>query len=568
MSSRRRNSKRRLPSHYSLSVIVPAYNELENLEPLAREFDDFLSQQRFRAEVIIGDDGSSDGTGEKALELSREYRFLKVVRHPQNEGKTAAIETGFIASKGKRIAIFDADLQYDARDIKRMMDKLDRGYGIVAGIKKGKYQKPWVSRVYNSLTGKLFGLKVKDMNSMKILRRDVMADLFMRKDWHRFMVVLAAERGHKVAEIPVRLRPRKYGEAKYSGPGRVFVGMTDLTAVWLSERVFKKPMLYFGSFGFAAMGLAILLALVILVARLGFDWGYPPLQTLLILLISLAGFSLTLGFLAEAIANLRDRVEFLLRTQTSAGRPKVEQRTSSRKKSKKDEEKTSEKKSSRKTSARERKKSSRKSSDGKTRKKTSKSPGKKSGKRKRKKPDKSGKSDQKDKREVKSRRKKRDKSRESAKKSSSRKKDEDRGKKKSTERKKEDAPRREQKPRDKKKAEKAPTGPKESVKKSKPRDKGEKGNGKTAAEKPRKESGPDGKSKKPQEAPPDIPEVSKKSELEFITPTEGWGRGKRKSKTAVKKPSSGKEGFDKAAEIAKRLDVGEKDSSKEEENGE
>ncbi|MCD6502171.1 glycosyltransferase family 2 protein, partial [bacterium] len=126
MEKRYRRDKRdeALPSHYSLSVIVPAYNEADNIEPLAREFEDFLSRQRFRAEVIVVDDGSTDGTGDRVLELSRRYDFLKLVRHKQNLGKTAAIETGFSASKGKRIAIFDADLQYDPQDLKRMMDKL------------------------------------------------------------------------------------------------------------------------------------------------------------------------------------------------------------------------------------------------------------------------------------------------------------------------------------------------------------------------------------------------------------------------------------------------------------
>ncbi|MCK5832824.1 glycosyltransferase [bacterium] len=319
-----KNYREKLPSHYSLSVIVPAYNEVDNILPLAKEFEVFLSRQKFRAEVIVVDDGSDDGTAEKTLELAVKYPFLKLVKHKQNMGKTAAIETGFSVSKGKRIAIFDADLQYDPYDLKRMMDKLDRGYGIVSGIKKGQYQKPLVSKIYNFLTRRLFGINVKDMNSMKMLRREVMAELFLRKDWHRFMVVLASQRGYRVADIPVKLRPRLHGKPKYSGFGRIFIGLTDLLAVWLSEKIFRKPMLYFGSTGFISLLLAGGLALFIFIARLGFHWGYPPLQTILILLISVSGFTFTLGFLAEAIANLRDRVEFLMLKQQNIEAPKLE----------------------------------------------------------------------------------------------------------------------------------------------------------------------------------------------------------------------------------------------------
>lgn len=318
------NEKRKLPSHFSLSVIVPAFNEEDNIEPLAQEFDTFLSDQSFRAEVIVVDDGSTDSTAERVLELSEKYGFLKLVRHKQNMGKTAAIESGFAVSRGKRICIFDADLQYDVHDIKRMMDKLDRGFGIVSGIKKGKYQKPFISKIYNKLTSRLFGVEVKDMNSLKLLRRDVMASMFLRKDWHRFMVVLAAEQGFRVAEIPVTLRPRLHGEAKYGGFGRVFIGFTDLIAVWLAERVFRKPMLIFGSIGFVSLGLGFLLAVALLLLRFVWHWGYPPLQTLLLMLIFVGGFSLTLGFLAEAIANLRDRLEFLMAKVIEEDRPRIE----------------------------------------------------------------------------------------------------------------------------------------------------------------------------------------------------------------------------------------------------
>jgi len=297
---------------YSLSVIVPAYNEIDNIKPLAREFKDFLAEQRFQAEIIIVDDGSDDGTADMVREIQNDFPFLKLVEHRKNRGKTAAIVSGLRVCEGKRIAVFDADLQYDPWDLKKMMDKLDEGYGMVSGIKQGKYQKPFVSKIYNWLTRKLFGLDVHDMNSLKLFRSDVMNEIFLRKDWHRFMVVLAYQRGYSVAEIPVTLRPRLHGEAKYGGFKRIFIGVTDLVAVWLSEKVFAKPMLLLGSTGIVFWGLAFLLGILLLVLRFGFNWGYPPLQTVLLLLVLFGGFFLTLGFLAEANTNLRDRVEFLL----------------------------------------------------------------------------------------------------------------------------------------------------------------------------------------------------------------------------------------------------------------
>ena len=294
-----------------LTVLVPAFNEKDNMMPLARSFSDMLKAQNFSIEVLVIDDGSTDNTSSEVKKLMSKYSFLRLVEHRKNLGKTAAIQTGIRNSNGDSIVIFDADLQFDPYDIPKLYRKLMQGYDIVTGKKIGNYQKPLVSGIYNSFCRMLFKVPVTDMNSIKIFRRYVMQGISMRKDWHRYMIVLAVNRGYSVTEIDVTLRPRFHGVSKYQGPGLMFIGLFDLLAVWFLVTFMKKPMMFFGTMGFISSAAGLILGIGILIARFAYGWGYPPLQTLVVLLVQLGFTSFIFGALAEMVAAVREKVEIL-----------------------------------------------------------------------------------------------------------------------------------------------------------------------------------------------------------------------------------------------------------------
>ncbi len=293
-----------------VSVIVPAYNEVDNIEPLLAELAEKLDNTY---EVILVDDGSTDGTFNKATALMPNYPFLRVHRLARNSGKTAAIVAGFRLARGDFISIFDADLQFSADDIRRQVEMLTRGYDLATGRKVGRYEKRTVSTIYNWLARKLFSLSVHDINALKTFRREVLEGMPLRKDWHRYIVPLAARRGFSIVEIPVELRPRYAGKPKYSSPWRIVIGFLDLLAVGFQVSFMRKPLLYFGTLALVNLLAGFIVGLVAVILRL-LGHGFRPLLYLVIL-FTLAGLLLfAAGFLGEAIASLNDRLEQLEKT--------------------------------------------------------------------------------------------------------------------------------------------------------------------------------------------------------------------------------------------------------------
>ena len=293
-----------------ISIIIPAYNEEENITALKKNLSLLLERDTKRDyEIIIVDDGSSDNTYKSAKRTFGKMKNVKVLKHRANFGKTDAIITGFEHSKGKYIVILDADLQYDAMEIPILLDKLEEGYDIVSGWKVGKYEKKFVSSVYNRLSRLLFRIPVHDQNAMKVMKREVLETIPLRKEWHRYIVTLAVSMGFKASEKKVSLRPRYKGESKYKGKGRIIIGLLDLIAVKFQVSFMRKPMLFFGSTGGTSLILGFLVGIYAIVLRVGFHHGYRPLLYLVMLLV-LVGFLLFLfGFLAESIASLYDELK-------------------------------------------------------------------------------------------------------------------------------------------------------------------------------------------------------------------------------------------------------------------
>jgi glycosyltransferase involved in cell wall biosynthesis len=288
-----------------ISVVVPAFNEAANIPLLVEEFDRFIKNKR-NYEIIIVDDGSEDGTSDIVRQHKRSY--LRSVQHKRNMGKTQAIISGARIAKGEIIVIFDADLQYDPNDIPRLIALVASGYDIATGWKQGKYDKKFVSNIYNFWARKLFGLQIHDMNAIKAMRKGVLNDILMRKDWHRYVVPLAKEAGYRIGEVKVNIRPRRFGVPKYQQKSRILIGFFDLLAVKFQLSFMKKPLLYFGTIGLLSIMAGIIVGFVSVVLRL-FGHGFRPLLYLVILLVISGILFFSLALIGESIRAILDHLE-------------------------------------------------------------------------------------------------------------------------------------------------------------------------------------------------------------------------------------------------------------------
>jgi len=311
-----------------VSVIVPALDEAENMPELFAELAATFEKHALDAEVVVVDDGSSDGTREAAERAARETGLdaVQILRHRRNRGKTEALLTAADAARGDILVLFDADLQHATEEIPRFVERIEEGYDVVAGRKIGSYGKRFTSSIYNRLARAIFHVPARDLNAMKAFRADVLDRLTLRHDWHRYLVVLAHAEGFRIGEIDIELHPRRHGTPKYSGRGRIVVGIFDLIAVWFQLVFSRKPMLFFGVTGLVLLAAGGLTGIVALVLRFGFQLGFRPLLTLVQLLVVSGLLLFVLGFLAEMVAGLREEVEELKRDRRLERRRQARER--------------------------------------------------------------------------------------------------------------------------------------------------------------------------------------------------------------------------------------------------
>ena len=322
----------RLPStvpraYRDFALVVPAFDEAPNVPALIREVRAAFEAHGLAGEVILVDDGSSDRTGELAESEGRGWDRLTVLRHGINKGKTEALLTAAAATEKKYLVLFDADLQHLPDEIPRFLDKLEEGWDIVTGKKVGAYDKRAVSSVYNALSRRIFDVPVTDLNSMKAFRAEILEEVRLRHDWHRFFVVMAHKAGFTATEIEIALHPRRAGEAKYSRRSRIVGGVLDLAAVWFRLRFSRKPMTAFGVPGTILVGSGVLVGAAAFYARFVLGQGFRPLLYLVVLLVTVGTLCFVAGFLAEMIASVHDELEALRKSvRDVAGRDRPSRR--------------------------------------------------------------------------------------------------------------------------------------------------------------------------------------------------------------------------------------------------
>jgi glycosyltransferase involved in cell wall biosynthesis len=282
-------------------------NEEGNIDEFCRQYAEMLKAAPFEGELVIVDDGSTDDTLEKIKENARKYDFVRFASHQVNRGLTEALQTGFAVATGDVFVFYPSDLQYLPEDIPRLVKPVFEGADICTGWKQGKYNKRFVSSIYNWISRKIFNLKVHDLNSVKAFRREVVEQIFLRKDWHRYLVVLGANEGYRVEEEKIPVYPRSWGSTKFSF-WRIPVGVLDMLAVKFQITFLKKPLLFFGVLGSILFAIGILIGGYALYARYVMNHGDRTLVFLVLLLLMLGGGLFMMGFIAEGQSAIKEEL--------------------------------------------------------------------------------------------------------------------------------------------------------------------------------------------------------------------------------------------------------------------
>jgi len=292
------------PAKVDISVIVPFYNEEENIEAVYRSVVAALAPLGKAYEIIFVDDGSSDTTVKRARALAEADGKLKVVELLRNYGQTAAMMAGIDFASGTVVVAMDGDGQNDPTDIPRLLEELDKGFDVVSGWRKDRQDhasRTFPSRVANWLISRISGVSLHDYGcSLKAYRRDVIKDVRLYGEMHRFIPIYMKWLGGKISEIPVNHHPRTHGASKY-GFNRIFKVLLDLTLVVFLERFTTKPIYVFGGFGLLSLTGGMLCFLWMLGLKLftGLSFILTPLPVLTAILSATGVMSLLMGLLAE-----------------------------------------------------------------------------------------------------------------------------------------------------------------------------------------------------------------------------------------------------------------------------
>jgi glycosyltransferase involved in cell wall biosynthesis len=300
-----------------ISLVIPIYNEAEGLPALYRAVSETLDRLPQSAEIIFADDGSKDGSAAVLDEFAAADPRVRVLHLARNYGQTAALMAGIQNSTGDVVIPMDGDGQNDPADIPRLLDKLAEGFDVVSGWRQVRHDRATrrlPSLVANRLISALLHVRLHDYGcTLKAYRREVVEDVRLYGEMHRFIPIYAAWEGARVTEIPVAHHPRRFGKSHY-GFGRVERVMLDLLIMYFIDRAFDRPIQFFGKIGVGFLGLSALPFAWALVLKYGF--GVSFIQTPLPLLTATIGLSGILFILLGVLAEVQARIYFEVR-----GRP-------------------------------------------------------------------------------------------------------------------------------------------------------------------------------------------------------------------------------------------------------
>jgi len=290
-----------------VSIVIPLYNEEESLRPLYFELKKTLRALTCEHEIIFADDGSTDKSLNVIKDFARADNRVKFISFRKNYGKAAALQMGFHLASGDAVITMDADLQDDPSEIGNLLKKLEEGYDLVSGWKKKRFDpfiKKYTSRFFNYITRLMSGIKIHDFNcGLKAYRKEVVQNITIYGELHRYIPVLAQWQGFRISELAVKHNPRRYGKTKY-GISRFFKGFVDLITAIFTTRFINRPMHLFGFVG----SLSFLVGFIVN-CYLTVEWfmGKPlanrPLLFLGMLLIIVGVQFFAIGLIGEMIVH-------------------------------------------------------------------------------------------------------------------------------------------------------------------------------------------------------------------------------------------------------------------------
>lgn len=292
-----------------LSIILPVFNENQTLNDLFSSIIEVLSKLAYSFEIIFVDDGSTDGSYITLKKIAAENKNVRLIRFMRNFGQTAAMSAGISYSSGKTIILMDSDQQNDPNDIPLLVDKINEGYDLVSGWRKDRkdrLSKKIPSYIANRLIAKISGVKLHDLGcSLKAYNSDILKEIKLYGEMHRFILLIAAGMGANICEVEVKHHPRKYGKSKY-GLNRTLKVLFDLMTVQFMGTYSTKPLYIYGGFAFICFILSCISGFFVIFMKLlwNTDMTGNPFLLLTVLFILITILLTLMGIQSEIITRI------------------------------------------------------------------------------------------------------------------------------------------------------------------------------------------------------------------------------------------------------------------------